>query len=88
LEIGPALACATRYSLGQAGEIRDILVAMVAPGTFASFAQALDMITLSQDGNEFTAQGTIQDFDANNVSLSIGCFTHSAKRLSAPGDLN
>ncbi|HLN03431.1 MAG TPA: hypothetical protein VK335_29335 [Bryobacteraceae bacterium] len=57
-------------------------------GTFASIAQALDMITLSQDGNEFTAKGTIQDFDANNISLSIGCFTHTAKRLSAPGDFN
>ncbi|HLN00453.1 MAG TPA: hypothetical protein VK335_14295 [Bryobacteraceae bacterium] len=57
-------------------------------GTFASFAQALDMITVSEDGTEFTAQGTIQDFDTNNVSLSIGCFTHTAKRLSFPGDFN
>jgi len=57
-------------------------------GTFASIAQALDLITLSQDGNEFTSRGTIQDFDANNVSLSIGCFTHAAKRLAAPGDFN
>src|SRR5271169_6670305 len=52
-----------------------------ADGTFASFARALDMITLSQDGNEFTAQGTIQDFNASNVSISIGCFVHTAKRL-------
>jgi len=44
------------------------------------------MITLSQDCNEFTAQGTIQDFHASGVSISIGCFVHSAKRLSAPGD--
>jgi len=57
-------------------------------GTFASIAQALDMITLSPDGHEFTAKGTIQDFNASNVSISIGCFVHSAKRLSAPGDFN
>jgi len=53
-------------------------------GTFASIAQAIDMITLSPDGTQFVASGTIQDFDANNVSLSIGCFTHAAKRLTAP----
>jgi hypothetical protein len=58
------------------------------PCLHAGFRQALDMITVSQDGNEFTALGTIQDFDAHNVSLSIGCFTQTAKRLSFPGDFN
>ena len=52
-------------------------------GTLASFAQALDSVTLSDDGSTFTASGTIQDFDANNNLISTGCFTHSATRLTA-----
>jgi len=52
-------------------------------GTFASFAQALDSVTLSDDGNTFTASGTIQDFDASNNLISTGCVTHSATRLTA-----
>ncbi len=59
-----------------------------ATGTFASFAKVLDTITLSPDGTEFTSTGTVQDFDANNNSISIGCFTHSAKRLATPGHGN
>jgi hypothetical protein len=54
-------------------------------GTFASIAQATDAVQLSPNGNHFTAAATIQDFDANNVLLSTGCFVHSAKRLSGPG---
>ncbi len=54
-------------------------------GTFASIAEAIDAIALSPDGGQFNASGTIQDFDANNVLISTGCFTHTAKRLSAPG---
>ena len=57
-------------------------------GTFASIAKALDMIELSQDGSQFSASGTIQDFDANNSPISIGCFTHSATRLTAPAPGN
>jgi hypothetical protein len=52
-------------------------------GGFASIAKALDAVTLNEDGNHFSASGTIQDFDANNNLISIGCFLHSAKRLSA-----
>jgi len=55
-----------------------------ADGTFASIAQAVDMVELSEDGSQFNASGTIQDFNANNVLLSTGCFTHTAKRLSGP----
>jgi hypothetical protein len=54
-------------------------------GTFASIAKGTDAVVLSQDGNEFNSAGTVQDFDANNVLLSTGCVTHSAKRLSGPG---
>ncbi len=53
-------------------------------GTFASFAKSLDSIELGQDGSTFTASGTIQDFDATGASISIGCFTHAATRLTAP----
>jgi hypothetical protein len=54
-------------------------------GTFASIARATDAVVLNRNGNEFNASGTIEDFDANNLLLSTGCFTHSAKRLSGPG---
>lgn len=53
-------------------------------GTFASFAKSLDTIELGQDGSTFTASGTIEDFDATDTSISLGCFTHAAKRLTAP----
>ena len=54
-------------------------------GTFASTAQAVDAIQLSDDGGTFSASGTVQDFDVNNMLISTGCFTHTAKRLSGPG---
>jgi hypothetical protein len=57
-------------------------------GTFASIAQALDNITLNADGSEFTAAGSIQDFDATNTLISTGCFTHAATRLSGSGQGN
>jgi hypothetical protein len=50
-------------------------------GTFASIAKAADMITLGQEAGQFTASGKIEDFDANGALISIGCFTHTAKRL-------
>ena len=53
-------------------------------GTFASFAKSLDSIELDPDGSTFTASGTIQDFDATGTLISTGCFTHAAKRLTAP----
>jgi hypothetical protein len=57
-------------------------------GTFASFAQALNLITLSDDGSSFSASGTVQDFDASNNLISTGCVTQSATRLTAtpPGN--
>jgi hypothetical protein len=54
-------------------------------GAFASTAQSIDMVTLNDNGNQFTASGTVQDFDVNNALLSTGCFVHSAVRLSSPG---
>jgi hypothetical protein len=59
-----------------------------ATGTFLSFAQAFDNVTLSDDRNHFTASGMIQDFDATNRLISMGCFTHAATRLSASGQGN
>ena len=57
-------------------------------GTFASIAKILDTITVSPDGTEFTSVGTVEDFDQSGTSLSVGCFTHSAKRLLTPGHLD
>lgn len=33
---------------------------------------------------EFTASGVIVDHNAEDVMISTGCFTHTAKRLSVP----
>ena len=52
-----------------------------ADGTFASFARAVNAITLSPDGSQFNVTATIQDYDANNTLLSTGCVTQTAKRL-------
>lgn len=57
-------------------------------GGFASFAYALNREKLDDDGNHFTASGTIQDFDANNNLISVGCVVHSATRLAASGQGN
>ena len=50
-------------------------------GSFASFAKAVNTITLSPDGSQFSVTATIQDYDANNNLLSTGCVTQTAKRL-------
>ena len=52
-----------------------------ADGSFASFAKAVNTITLSPDGSQFSVTATIQDYDANNNLLSTGCVTQTAKRL-------
>lgn len=57
-------------------------------GAFASFASALNKEQLSDDGNHFTASGTIQDFDASGNLISTGCVEHSATRLAASGQGN
>jgi hypothetical protein len=53
-------------------------------GPFASFATVKDTITLDADDNHFTASGTVEDFEANGTTMT-SCFTHTANRLSAPG---
>ena len=50
-------------------------------GTFASFANGTDTITLGSDGH-FTSTGTIHDFDANGNLTSSGCVIHTAYRLT------
>lgn len=37
-------------------------------------------IELSEDGTQFTSTGTVEDFDAQNVRVSIGCSTEIATR--------
>jgi hypothetical protein len=56
-------------------------------GTFASLAKGVDHITVNSDGNEFDSYGTVQDFDANNMLISTGCVTHTAKRLTDSEEL-
>ena len=52
-----------------------------ADGSFASFARAVNTITLNTDGSQFSVTATIQDYDANNNLLSTGCVMQTAKRL-------
>ena len=51
-------------------------------GTFASRASVVDKIVLGEDGH-FTSSGVVTDYDANGNQLTVGCFTHTASRLSA-----
>lgn len=49
-------------------------------GTFASRAKVTRTIELSEEGNEFTTTGTVEDFDANNVLIAKSCPTETAMR--------
>jgi hypothetical protein len=49
-------------------------------GTFASRAKVTRTIELSEEGNEFTTTGTVEDFDANNVLISKSCPTETGSR--------
>jgi hypothetical protein len=49
-------------------------------GTFASTARVIRTIELSQDGTEFVSTATVEDFDAQNVRVSLGCSTETAAR--------
>jgi len=51
-----------------------------ADGTFAGVAKSADTINLSNNAAAFSASGTIQDYDANNVLISKACFTHAVNR--------
>lgn len=49
-------------------------------GTFASTARVTRTIELSADGTQFTSIGTVEDFDAQDVRVSVGCATEIAAR--------
>jgi hypothetical protein len=49
-------------------------------GTFATTARVVRTIELSEDGNGFVSTGTVEDFDAQNVRVSVGCSTETATR--------
>ena len=51
-------------------------------GTFKSIAEGLNKVELSHDGAHFTAAGTVTDYDASGNQISLGCVTHSARRLT------
>jgi hypothetical protein len=50
-------------------------------GTFASTARVTRTIELSDDGTQFTSTGTVEDFNAQNVRVSVGCATETAARV-------
>jgi hypothetical protein len=49
-------------------------------GTFATTARVIRRIELSHDGTQFVTTGTVEDFDAQNVRVSVGCSTETAVR--------
>jgi hypothetical protein len=49
-------------------------------GTFASTARVTRTIELSAHGTRFTSTGTVEDFNAQNDRISIGCSTETAAR--------
>jgi len=51
-----------------------------ADGTFTSTARVIRTIELSQDGTRFTSTGTVEDFNAQNIRVSIGCSSETAAR--------
>jgi hypothetical protein len=50
-------------------------------GTFASTAKVTRTIELSQDGDQFTSTGSVEDFNAAGVRISVGCATETATHL-------
>jgi hypothetical protein len=51
-----------------------------ADGSFATWARVRRTIELSEDGTQFVSTGTVEDFDAQNVRVSVGCTTETAVR--------
>jgi len=49
-------------------------------GTFGGIGKAVETIKVSNDGSQFAASGTIQDYDSKNALTSTACFTHAATR--------
>jgi hypothetical protein len=49
-------------------------------GTFASTARVIRTIELRHDGTKFRSTGTVEDFNAQNVRVSVGCSTETAER--------
>ena len=49
-------------------------------GTFATTARVTRRIELNADGTEFVTTGTVEDFDSQNVRVSVGCSTETAVR--------
>ena len=49
-------------------------------GTFASTARVIRTIELSHNGTRFRSTGTVEDFNAQNLRVSVGCSTETAER--------
>ncbi len=74
-------------SLGTWGHLRDNIYTSMfeffrynPDGTFATTARVIRRIELSADGTQFDTTGTVEDFDAQNVRVSVGCSTETAVR--------
>ncbi len=50
-------------------------------GSLFSTAKVTRTIELSEDGNQFTSVGTVEDFDPNGVRISLSCPTEVAMRV-------
>jgi hypothetical protein len=50
-------------------------------GSLAGTQRVTRHIELSDDGNEFTATASVEDFDANNNITRTNCATEKARRL-------
>lgn len=49
-------------------------------GSFATWARVLRTIEVSEDGTQFVSTGKVEDFDDQNVRVSVGCATETAVR--------
>jgi hypothetical protein len=49
-------------------------------GSFATTARVIRRIELNADGTQFVTTGTVEDFDSQNVRVSVGCSTETAVR--------
>jgi hypothetical protein len=49
-------------------------------GSFATTARVIRTIELNHHGTRFVSSGTVEDFDAQNAKVSVGCATETAVR--------
>jgi len=55
-----------------------------ADGSFAALAKVSDTVTVK--GEQFSASGTVQDYDSRGGLSAGACFEHVGKRLAGPAN--